>query len=646
MKKIFTLLAFMSLATLGFSQDIYYAEDFNAGLPGDWVQDGDGWIVGTNTEASSQFFPVPAADGNVVCFNDDALGGSAVGGGTMISGEIDLSAVPGDAFLEMNSYFPNIDYQGNDETAKIYVSTNGGDDWELVADIAGGEGAAFGVFVADISAYTGQMVWLMFEYEDGNTWNYGWAFDNVQISSEVTLIPQRSYRIHAGGAVMIDDALEGIDYYNSGYILNGGSEVIESFDLTWSDGSNDVMQSFSGMNIEYNGIARYSSDTPITVSGDQTWTVSISNVNGNTDPDEDETDNSMSFDLNATSVHENKGVLIEEATGSWCTWCPRGTVFMDEMSKRFGDHFAGVAVHNGDPMVLSAYDNEITSFPGFPGFPSVVYQRESIMDPSGIVSPSISDMQDAPPAALEVGAALDGNSLTTSLGLEFLEDVDDEYSVAIVLTEDGVTGTGNGYNQINAYSGGGNGPMGGFELLPSSVPAEFMVYDHVGRALIGGYDGVDGVIMGVYSTGEIAGHIFDAYTIGSDVNPDNLHIVGILIDGNGDVVNAISTPIADALDNGLFSPVGTKAVFDNTLAEVYPNPVTDVAMIQMTLATASDVTVSLVNSVGQQMAVTQYGSQSGTFQVEYDMSDMSAGIYFIHIQADNKFFSKKITKVD
>jgi hypothetical protein len=645
MKKLFTLLAFMSIATFTFSQDIYFAEDFNAGLPAGWDQVGDGWIVGTSAAASSQFFVVPAADGNVVCFNDDALGNGANGGGTITTSEIDLSGVTGDAILEMNSYFPNLDYQGNDETAIIYASSDGVS-FDPVVDIAGGEGGDFGVVVADISAYAGGSVWLRFEYEDGNTWNYGWAFDNVQISSEVTLIPEKSYRIHAGSAVMIDQALDGIEYYNKGFIQNAGSETIESFDLTWTNGTDVVMQSFTGMSIGYNEVGRYSSDTPIIVSGNQEWTVTISNVNGSADPDDDETDNSMSFNLNATSVDENKGILIEEATGTWCTWCPRGTVFMEEMAARFGDHFAGVAVHNGDPMVLSAYDNAITSFPGFTGFPSVVYQRDAILDPSAIVNPTISDLQDAPAAALEVGATLDGSTLTTSLGLSFLEDVDDNFSVLIVVTEDGVTGTGNGFNQINAYSGGGNGPMGGFELLPGSVPADFMVYDHVGRALIGGFDGVDDMIMGAFTTGDVAGHIFDDYNIGADMNPDNLHLIGILLDGSGDVVNAISTPIADALDNGLFTITSTQAVYDNTLAEIFPNPVTNYAMINITLPEASDVTISLVNSVGQQVAVNQYGSQFGEFQLEYDMSDLSAGIYFFHIQAGNKFFSQKITKTN
>ena len=64
----------------------------------------------------------------------------------------------------------------------------------------------------------------------------------------------------------------------------------------------------------------------------------------------------------------------------------------------------------------------------------------------------------------------------------------------MILTEDGVTGTSSDYAQANAYANNANGPMGGYENLPNPVPASQMVYDHVGRAIPTGYDGVAGSI--------------------------------------------------------------------------------------------------------------------------------------------------------
>ena len=59
--------------------------------------------------------------------------------------------------------------------------------------------------------------------------------------------------------------------------------------------------------------------------------------------------------------------------------------------------------------------------------------------------------------------------------------------MAVVIVEDSVRGTASGYAQANYYSGGGNGPMGGYENLPSTIPASQMTYNHVARVLAGGF---------------------------------------------------------------------------------------------------------------------------------------------------------------
>ena len=61
---------------------------------------------------------------------------------------------------------------------------------------------------------------------------------------------------------------------------------------------------------------------------------------------------------------------------------------------------------------------------------------------------------------------------------------------------------GSGYNQSNAYAGGGNGVMGGFETLPSSVPAAQMVYDHVARVIAPSFTGYANSFPAVVNSGE------------------------------------------------------------------------------------------------------------------------------------------------
>ena len=641
MKNLFTLFAFLICAFSASAQDVYFEENFNAGLPSTWTADTD-WAFDTPAAVSSTYFTVPAsADGNVAVWNDDGLGPDALGGGTVTTDAIDLTAATGTVYLTMNSYFPNLDFQGLDETAKINISTDMGATWTEIADLAGGETADFGLAFANLTDYIGETVMLQFVYDDGQQWNYGWAFDDVKISNEALPIPMFSYAISAGGSTIMNQALEGIDYHNDGYVFNFGFETITSYDLELSNGTDVITTTVTGVDIPFNSYDRYAIDEAITVNGTQTWTVTISNVNGNMDDDADVSDNSESFTLTGTSnVHPEKAVVVEEATGTWCQFCPRGAVYLDEMSKRFGDHFVGIAVHNGDPMVVTAYDNAIGPLIG--GYPSVVYQREGELDPSQIVTPSLTDMQSAPPAGITIGAAMDGDMMTTSIEVAFLEDVTADHSVLIVLTEDDVIGDGGGWGQVNAYSGGGLGNMGGYELLPGTVTN--LDYDHVARTLIGGFNGVSGIVVGDYAAGDVEGYIFDAANV-ADLNLDKVHVAGILLNGAGEVVNAKAVSVAEAMDNGLFT-VSTNDVFDNTLANVFPNPVTTNATIEVSLEEAADVTITLVNALGQTVGVTNYGKLSGDVQVQFNMSDYAAGMYMMHVQADNRFFSTKLTKAN
>lgn len=627
------------------AQEIYYSETFDDGLPAEWFTEGDGWLFGNGSDVSSQFFGVPDSGSGVVCFNDDALGEESVGGGRLESGPIDLTAATGEVLFQMNYYFPNLDYQDADETVIMYVSTDAGASYEEFMEFDG-EGLAFTVGFADLTEFAGSTINIALEYNDGAQWNFGFAIDGIEIADGISLIKNRDYSVTAGASEFIAEAKIGAEYSGvSGIITNRGLENMESFDIVISDGTTEIVESISGVDLARGQVMGYSIDETIIVpEGTSTWTVSIRNINGS-----DELDASLngSFSLNGLAgIHPNKAVMVEEATGTWCTWCPRGDVFLDEMTKRFGSSFVGVAVHNQDPMVLSAYDSGITSFPGFQGFPGVIYNRDRFLDPSEIAAPSILDMFVAPTVGISIGGELDGTgALTASIEVNFLEDANVDYNVSIIITEDGITGTSSGYAQVNAYSGGAQGPMGGYELLPSPVPASMMVYDHVGRGLIGGFSGVPNVVSGDYLAGDIKSYRFDPYNVPADMNTDNVHVIGVITDASsGEIVNVKSVSFEDALASGLSTSISE--TFDNTYADVYPNLVVDQTTIYMTLEETRTVKAFLVNSIGQTVTTQNYGQNYGQVELQFDMTNVNAGLYYLHIQADDKLITKKLTKAE
>lgn len=58
--------------------------------------------------------------------------------------------------------------------------------------------------------------------------------------------------------------------------------------------------------------------------------------------------------------------IIEEYTGLWCSYCPRGYVGLEIMSHLYPDDFIGISYHYGDEMEVipsSDYPNEIDGYP-------------------------------------------------------------------------------------------------------------------------------------------------------------------------------------------------------------------------------------------------------------------------------------------
>jgi len=473
---------------------------------------------------------------------------------------------------------------------------------------------------------------------------------SIAVVGLIAQTDNRDYLITAANSAMMTDAEAGIDYTHEGFIINKSIDPIISYDVVMTEGANSWTKSYTGVDIKSGDAHKYKMDESVIVAGSKEYTVTITNVNGDPSSDVDQTDNSDTFVLNEyTKLHPDRGVLAEEATGTWCPWCPAGTVYMDEMSKRFPNNFIGVAVHNQDNMVEIGYNAAITSFPGFTGFPQVVVQRVSVIPPSNIPNSILPMMNIPPPAALSVGAEISGNLITTSLQVDFLNNVSGAFNVAIIITEDGVTGTdADLFYQLNNYSFGQNGEMGGYEILPYEVPAAFNEFNHVGRKLVSGFKGTPQAIdANSYTAGMTDGWVFTEAFLPSDVDMNNLHIIGILTDRiSGAIMNATQASISDAVANGLFDNTSTRDVFDANLAKVYPNPITDAANIVLNLDNAADVNITIINSLGQAVATRSYGQQSGSVTLQQDMSSLAAGMYMINITAGDRFITKKVNKVN
>lgn len=454
----------------------------------------------------------------------------------------------------------------------------------------------------------------------------------------------------AVGNVAIANGLVGQSRVPAVDVRNLGANPITSFDLSISHKGTAILKSLSNLNIA--SLATYKvniTESLVLPANNDTVVITISNINGSP-VDSNMSDNTKTIVVNTVAPAPGKVVFAEEATGTWCQWCPRGAVFMDYMAHNYDGYFAGVAVHNNDPMVVAEYDAAISAM--VPGYPSAVVNRLGIIDPSDLEADFINSIVTAPAATIKNGASYDANTRTlkVSLTTTLNQDINGDYKMLCVLTQDSVKGTGSGYNQVNAYSGGANGVMGGFELLGNPVPASIMRYDHVARHIAPSFTGYANAFANTTDSGQSVTYTF-TYTLPAAWNVNKLNIIGVMLKPDGTSENASITTVASAVNNGYVmgteiggNSVGIEKLDGPDAIRIAPNPGTDFSNIMLNLNAEANVQVDIYNLNGARVATKNYGMLNGAMHLPINMSEFSNGLYLVKILVDNYATTIKLMK--
>jgi len=146
-------------------------------------------------------------------------------------------------------------------------------------------------------------------------------------------------------------------------VVNGGSTAITSLKVDLTYNGSTTTQNVTGVNIATAGVYNVSLPTTVLAAGALPITAVVYNVNGGAGDNTPSNDTLIEL-INPIVPAPGKMVVGEEATGTWCQWCPRGAVFMDLFETKYQDFWAGIAVHNGDPMTVTEYDAGIGTLIG------------------------------------------------------------------------------------------------------------------------------------------------------------------------------------------------------------------------------------------------------------------------------------------
>ncbi len=427
-------------------------------------------------------------------------------------------------------------------------------------------------------------------------------------------------------------------------VKNMGSANITSYTIKYKDGASAPVSQLVTSTIAPFGTNATTFTTPLNVTlGAHPLTI-WAELTG----DNNHTNDTLTSKFTGVSVFPKHRVVMEEPTGTWCQWCPRGAIYMDSIAKAKPNDVVVISVHNGDPMVVAAYDAGVGALIG--GYPSLLVDRKEEADPSQAFDQFTKHTGDFAFADISATHTISGNALTVNAKVTPATDLSGDWRLALVPIEDRCHGTNSTWNQSNAYSGNAT-PMANtefnFNTLPNPVPAAQMYYDYVARDIVGGFDGAAGTLPTSMTNGTPYTKTFN-YTIpatwgtsGIAPNISRMKYAVLFIDKTGN-----AGVIRNAVEATVF-PLGFSDIVKNNIIEAvaYPNPATDKISIDFTTTEAVKATYSIVDMTGKIIATKDLGTLStGANTVEIATANFAAGMYSIVLTTDKGTFQSKFTK--
>lgn len=243
-------------------------------------------------------------------------------------------------------------------------------------------------------------------------------------------------------------------------------------------------------------------------------------------------------------------VVMEEFTGTWCGWCPRGMRAMELLSEKWGDDFIPVAVHYNDQFQCADYGYVLDNF-STGGFPGCTVNRLVIgADPyygsnqrDFGIERDLDDVRDrATEATVQINAVdwdAEEQMFTVETSTNFsISCKDSPYALSFAITEDGQKAA-----QANYYSSAkyGSDPAqieaNLRDFCAMSSPAA-MSMNHIGRALYGP-NGLEGTLSGEIKPDVPIVCVNEVPMPASVVNPAETNIIVMIIDKeSGEIINA------------------------------------------------------------------------------------------------------------
>lgn len=371
-------------------------------------------------------------------------------------------------------------------------------------------------------------------------------------------LPQNRLRILESS--IADFVQPGTDLSYTLAVRNAGANEISAFNVITKVGENtDTRKVTLKEPIPASSIGEVSVDG-IKISEPGLYNVEISIPSLNDDaPNYYAADKTSGY----VSVYDSKSgfpqkMVYEDATGTWCQWCPSGIVMLEEARKSFPDVIYPIGVHYGDDMQINSYMGFLQDY--IEGFPTIVINRKYSISPGNYTGPQMKSILQEQVAQvtqidsygkvdLYVKSVEDGKNAEVSADAQIILDTDVPHYLSFVIVEDGV----GPYDQNNnVYAGGAYCEMG--EWSKTDEKAVSTIFNDVARAYRS-YPGIPNSLPATLKKGQTYNYKMSIPL--TDVTGNSYRVIALLTNAEtGFIVNAAladctkdNSAVSDILDD-------------------------------------------------------------------------------------------------
>lgn len=308
-------------------------------------------------------------------------------------------------------------------------------------------------------------------------------------------------------------------------------------------------------------------DVPMDLIGEVEYSAKLVKVNGVDIPEPDVfTSEFLTF-----NGGWDRKLVMEEATGAWCGYCPAGIVMVERINELYGDDWYTIAVHQGDPMQVSSYMPFINKY--VEGFPSSLTNRAIEIAPTAGTANETVDAVHAYYTAfptygglkLTVDKQEDVFNIHAEAQFAYSQDATHQLSFAVVENNVGP------YRQTNYYANNALGAMGGWENEKSSVNT---IYNDVARELKS-FPGIRNSLPTSLVEGET--YTYDTTVSAANVTGNDWSVIAMLTNSEtGEIIQAAKVVSPTASVKGIEADKNVEIIAAN--GKITVNGATEVAV--------------------------------------------------------------------